>query len=75
MDTGTLLGYVFGYFAAVAGVFLLYSPVLLLAVALLVAVGVLKLLVLPVTLLVRLARRPRRGQDADAGWVLNPRQG
>ncbi|MET4147182.1 hypothetical protein [Arthrobacter sp. UYCo732] len=70
MDTGTILGFIFGYVAAVAGVFLLYLPDIVLFVALLIAGGVLQLLLLPFIFLVRrLRRRPQL--DTDASWLLD----
>ena len=57
MDSGTILGFMAGYIATLAGVFLLYLPVLALFVALLVAAGVLQLLLLPIAILVRRLRR------------------
>jgi uncharacterized membrane protein (Fun14 family) len=74
MDTGTILGFIFGYFATGAGVFLLYLPVLLLFVALLVAAGVLQLLLLPFVILIRKLRRSSQEPDMDASWLLNQAQ-
>ncbi|GAC1376185.1 MAG: hypothetical protein NVSMB43_16210 [Pseudarthrobacter sp.] len=70
MDAGTILGFIAGYFAAIAGIFLLYVPDIILIVALLIAGGVLQLLLLPFALLVkRLRRRPR--PDMDPSWLLD----
>jgi uncharacterized membrane protein (Fun14 family) len=70
MDTGTILGYIFGYLAAMAGIFLLYLPVIILVVVLLIAGGVLQLVLLPFALLIRkLRRRPQAGTDAE--WFLD----
>jgi uncharacterized membrane protein (Fun14 family) len=70
MDTGTILGFTAGYFAAIAGIFLLYVPDIILIVALLIAGGVLQLLLLPFALLVkRLRRRPQ--PDTDPSWLLD----
>ena len=72
MDTGTILGFFFGYVATVAGVFLLYSPVLFLVIALLVAAGILKLLLLPLAILIRRIRRSQPERDMDSDWLLSP---
>jgi hypothetical protein len=70
MDAGMILGFIFGYFAAIAGVFLLYLPDIVLVVALLIAGGVLQLLLLPLVFVVRrLRRRPQL--DMDASWLLD----
>jgi hypothetical protein len=70
MDAGTILGLIFGYFAATAGIFLLYFPNIILIVALLIAGGMLQLLLLPFALLVRrLRQRPQ--PDTDASWLLD----
>lgn len=71
MDAGTILGLSVGYLAALGGVFLLYLPDLVLAVALLIAAGVLRLLSLPFALLFRKLRRAGPRQDPDSSWVLN----
>jgi uncharacterized membrane protein (Fun14 family) len=73
MDTGTILGFSFGYVAAMAGIFLLYVPDIILVVFLLIAGGVLQLLVLPFALLLRRLRR-RQEQDTDALWLLDRTQ-
>jgi uncharacterized membrane protein (Fun14 family) len=70
MDAGTILGFIFGYFAAMAGIFLLYVPDIILFVALLIAGGVLQLLLLPFALLIRRIRR-RPQPDTDASWLLD----
>lgn len=74
MDAGTILGFTFGYFATIAGVFLLYSPVVVLFVMLLLAAGVLQLLLLPIVILIREVRRPRPESDTDGSWLLSPAQ-
>ena len=70
MDSGTILGFMAGYIATIAGVFLLYLPVLALFVALLVAAGVLQLLLLPIAILVRRLRRTPSTSDTDGSWIL-----
>ncbi|WP_314195301.1 hypothetical protein [uncultured Arthrobacter sp.] len=70
MDAGTILGFTAGYFAAVAGIFFLHLPVIILFIALLIAAGALQLLLLPFVLLIRkLRRRPQ--PDTDASWLLD----
>ena len=70
MDTGTILGYLAGYVAAMGGVVLLYLPVIVLLVALLIAGGVLQVLLLPfIALFKRLRRRPET--DLDLPWFLD----
>lgn len=70
MDAGTILGLTFGYFAATAGIFLLYAPDIVLLLVLLVVAGVLQLLLLPFALLIRRLRR-RQQPDRDASWLLD----
>ncbi|MFC9772535.1 MULTISPECIES: hypothetical protein [unclassified Pseudarthrobacter] len=70
MDPGTVLGFTFGYVAAVTGIFLLYLPVIALYVALLISAGVLHLLIMPLTILVRKLRR-RPPPDTDPSWLLD----
>ena len=72
MDTGMILGFSFGYLATIAGVFLLYSPVIAMVLVLLVAAGILKLLLLPFALLIRRLRRQRQEPDMDGAWILGP---
>ena len=67
MDTGTIFGFIAGYFAAIAGVFLLYLPDILLLVALLLAGGMLQLL--PFAILVRRLRHRPEAQ-VDSAWLL-----
>lgn len=70
MDSGTLLALAGGYIAAGFGVFLLYSPVLLLFVGLLLAAGLLQLLAWPFVVLVRrIRRKPEPPQDGS--WLLH----
>ena len=70
MDPGAALALIVGYIAAAIGVFLLYSPVLLLVVGLLLAAGLLKLLAWPFLILVRkLRRKPEPPQDGS--WLLH----
>ncbi|HSU47907.1 MAG TPA: hypothetical protein VLJ40_13430 [Arthrobacter sp.] len=70
MDAGTILGFTFGYFAASAGIFLLYFPDIILFVALLIAGGILHLVLLPFALLVRRLRRQPE-PNTDASWLLD----
>jgi uncharacterized membrane protein (Fun14 family) len=70
MDAGTILGFTLGYVAAVAGVFLLYLPVIALFVALLITAGILHLLLMPLVVLVRKLRR-RPPPDMDPSWLLD----
>lgn len=74
MDAGTILGFTAGYFAAVAGIFFLYLPVILMFIALLIAGGVLQLLLMPFALLIRKLRR-RPPPDLDASWLLDQSKG
>ena len=70
MDTGTLVALAGGYIAAGVGVFLLYSPVLVLIVGLLLAAGMLQLLAWPFIALVRKIRR-KPGPPHDGSWLLH----
>ncbi|PNI09710.1 hypothetical protein CXX84_05590 [Arthrobacter sp. AFG7.2] len=70
MDSGDLLALVAGYLAAAIGVFLLYSPVLVLVLALLVSAGLLQLLAWPVLILIRRLRRKHR--PPEDGSLLPP---
>ena len=73
MDTGTILGFLAGYLAAITGAFLLYLPVIVLVVALLVTAGLLQLLLLPIIILVRRLRH-RQEPDVDPSWLLERRR-
>jgi cytochrome c-type biogenesis protein CcmH/NrfF len=76
MDAGTILGLIVGYLATITGVFLLYSPVIILFIALLIAGGLLQLLLMPFVLLIRrLRRRPQTDTDTDSSWLLDRREG
>ena len=70
MDAGSVLGFIAGYVATLAGVFLLYLPVIALFVALLVAAGVVQLLLLPFIFMIHRLRRARNERDADGSWIL-----
>lgn len=72
MDAGTILGLSVGYLAAMTGVFLLYSPIIIMLLALLVTAGLLQLLLMPFVLLIRRLRR-RTQSDTDASWLLDRR--
>jgi hypothetical protein len=71
MDTATVLGFTFGYFATIAGVFVLYLPVVVLLVSLLITAGVLRLLLQPFVILIRKLRRSRPEPEMDGSWILN----
>jgi uncharacterized membrane protein (Fun14 family) len=75
MDAGTILGFIFGYFATLAGVFLLYLPIVVLIVVLLLAAGVLQLLLLPFIVLMHKLRRSKPKPDIDGAWLLAPAEG
>jgi len=70
MDTGTILGFAAGYVAAMAGIFALYSPVIILIVVLLISGGLLQLVLLPFIVLVKKLRR-RPPADMDPSWVFD----
>ena len=74
MDAGTVLGFAVAYLATLAGVFLLYSPVLVLVVALLISAGLLRLLLLPFTLLLRKIRRRAPAQEPGDWWFPGSRE-
>lgn len=75
MDTGTILGFTFGYLAAIAGIFILYSPIIILCIGVLIAGGLLQLLLLPFAALIRRLRR-RPPPETDPSWLLDrSRQG
>jgi hypothetical protein len=74
MDTGTILGLIVGYLATLTGIFLLYSPVIILFIALLIAGGILQLLLMPFVLLIRRLRR-RTHADTDPSWLLDRGEG
>ncbi|MHC6595051.1 hypothetical protein [Arthrobacter sp. C152] len=69
MDTGTILGFSFGYLATIAGVFLLYLPIIAMVLVLLVVTGILELIVLPFSLLIHKLRRADRAPDMDRTWI------
>ncbi len=73
MDTGTILAYAFEYLATIAGIFVLYLPVIILVVALLIAGGLLQLLILPFAALVKKLRR-RPPADTDPSWLFDRRR-
>ncbi|WP_163164008.1 hypothetical protein [Arthrobacter sp. Alg241-R88] len=69
MDPGAVLALIAGYIAAGVGVFLLYSPVLVLVVGLLLTAGLLQLLAWPFLVLIRkLRHKPEPPQDGS--WLL-----
>jgi uncharacterized RDD family membrane protein YckC len=70
VDPGVALALIAGYIAAAFGVFLLYSPVLILVVGLLLAAGMLQLLAWPFIVMIRkLRRKPEPPQDGS--WLLH----
>lgn len=71
MDAGAILEFILGYVATGIGVFLLYSPVIVLLVVLLMAAGLLKLLLWPFSILLRKWRRRKRGSEppTDGSWL------
>ena len=70
MDPGTVLALIGGYIATAIGVFLLYSPVIVLMIGLLLTAGLLQLMAWPFIVLVRkLRRKPERPQDNT--WLLH----
>lgn len=70
MDSGAVVALISGYIATVFGVFLLYSPLLVLAVVLLLIGGLLQLLAWPFIVLIRtLRRKPEPPQDTS--WLLH----
>lgn len=74
MDTGTILGLIVGYLATLTGIFLLYSPAIILFIVLLVAGGILQLLLMPFVLLIRrLRRQPQK--DTHPSWLLDRGEG
>jgi membrane protein implicated in regulation of membrane protease activity len=70
MDSGAVLALIGGYIAAAIGVFLLYSPVLVLMLGLLIAAGLLQLLAWPFLILVRRLRHKPRPPE-DGSWLLH----
>ncbi len=70
MDAGAVLGLIGGYIATAVGVFLLYSPVLVLVLCLLLSAGVIQLLAWPfVALFRKLRRKPE--PPSDGSWLLH----
>lgn len=70
MDSGAVVALFTGYIATVFGVFLLYSPLIVLAVVLLLMGGLLQLLAWPFIVLIRkLRRKPEPPQDTS--WLLH----
>jgi hypothetical protein len=70
MDAGTISGFIMAYVATLAAVFLLYSPIIVLTVALLLAGGVLQLLLLPLAILIRKLKRSEPESTMDGSWLL-----
>lgn len=70
MDPGAVSALIVGYIAAISGVFLLYSPLIVLVVVLLLAGGLLQLLAWPFLALIhKLRRKPEPPQDTS--WLLH----
>jgi hypothetical protein len=70
VDTAAVLALVGGYIAAAIAVFLLYSPVIVLVLALLLAAGMLQLLAWPFIVLFRKLRRKPEPPN-DGSWLLH----
>jgi len=69
MDVGAVLGWIGGYLATMAGIFLLYAPVLILVLCLLMTAGILQLLAWPfIALFRKLRRKPE--PPSDGSWLL-----
>ncbi|WAH98226.1 hypothetical protein [Arthrobacter sp. MMS18-M83] len=70
MDAQWMVGFVGGYVAAAATVFLLYLPFLVLLVVLLLAAGFLELVALPFLVLFRRLRgRGKPGSPPGGSWL------
>jgi hypothetical protein len=70
MDPGAVLAFVAGYIVTAIGVLVLYSPLIVLAVVLLLTAGLLRLLAWPFLALIhKLRRKPQPPQDAS--WLLH----
>lgn len=70
LDASAVLALIGGYIATAVGVFLLYSPVLVLIIGLLLTAGLLQLLAWPFILLVRKLRRKPESPN-DSSWLLH----
>ena len=70
LDASVLLALIGGYIATAVGVFLLYSPVIVLIICLLLTAGLLRLLAWPFIALVRKLRRKPEGPQ-DSSWLLH----
>ena len=70
LDPSTVLALIGGYIATAVGVFLLYSPVIVLIIGLLLTAGLLQLLAWPFIALVRKLRRKPEGPQ-DSSWLLH----
>lgn len=70
LDASVLLALIGGYIATAVGVFLLYSPVLVLIICLLLTAGLLQLLAWPFIALVHKLRRKSEGPQ-DSSWLLH----
>ncbi|MGF9648887.1 hypothetical protein AAIH32_12980 [Pseudarthrobacter oxydans] len=71
MNAETIFGFSMGYLAALVGIFVIYLPYLVLFVLLLIAAGILQLLLLPFTLLVRNLRHIKPRPTQDSSWILD----
>ncbi|MDQ0679767.1 hypothetical protein QFZ30_003149 [Arthrobacter pascens] len=71
MGTETILAFLGGYIATAVGVFLLYSPVLVLFAVLLLTAGILQLISLPFIVMIRRLRgRGKSDSPSDGTWLL-----
>jgi membrane protein implicated in regulation of membrane protease activity len=71
LDASAVLALIGGYIATAVGVFLLYSPVIVMIIGLLLAAGLLQLLAWPFIVLVRKLRRKPEQQPEDSSWLLH----
>ncbi|MDQ0923191.1 hypothetical protein QF038_001699 [Pseudarthrobacter sp. W1I19] len=70
LDASAVLALLGGYIATAVGVFLLYSPVIVLIISLLLTAGLLQLLAWPFIVLIRKLRRKPKHPD-DSSWLLH----
>jgi hypothetical protein len=70
LDPSAVLALIGGYIATAVGVFVLYSPVIVLIIGLLLTAGLLQLLAWPFILLVRKLRRKPESPN-DSSWLLH----
>ncbi|MET1087348.1 MAG: hypothetical protein ABWY04_09555 [Arthrobacter sp.] len=70
LDASAVLALIGGYIAAAVGVFVLYSPVIVLIIGLLLAAGLLQLLAWPFIVLIRKLRH-KHEPPQDTSWLLH----